>query len=49
VEILTELWTAEGLRLFGKPRHRWENNNTVGIGEVWDDSVDWINLAEDKV
>lgn len=39
--------TAEGLKLFGRPRQRWENNNVVDIGEVWDDSVDWINLAEE--
>jgi hypothetical protein len=47
VEIHTELMTAEGLKLFGRPRQRWENNNVVDIGEVWDDSVDWINLAEE--
>jgi len=49
VEIHTELLPAEGLRLFGRPRHRWENNSIVDIGEVWDDSVDWVNLTEDKV
>ena len=38
---------AEGLRLFQRPRHRWENNNIVDIGEVWDDSVNWIDLAEE--
>jgi hypothetical protein len=37
------------LRLSERHRHRWENNNGVEIGEVWDDSVDWINLAEEKV
>jgi len=42
VEIHTELLTSEGLRLFGRPRHRCENNNVVDIGEVWDDV--WIGL-----
>jgi len=49
VEIHIELLSAEGLRVFGRPRHRWENNSIVDIGEVWDDSVDWVNLTEDMV
>jgi len=34
------LLSAEGLRVFGRPRHRWENNSIVDVGDVWDDSVD---------
>jgi len=47
VKIHTELLLAEGLRLFGRPRHRQENNNIADTGEIWDDSVNWIDLAEE--
>jgi hypothetical protein len=30
------------------PKHRWEDNNKMDLEEILWDSVDWINLAEDK-
>jgi hypothetical protein len=33
----------EGKRQLGRPRHRWEDNITVGCG-----NVDWIDLTEDR-
>jgi hypothetical protein len=44
VEIHTELLSAERLKLFGRPRHKWEN-----IEEVRGDGVEWMHLSKDKV
>jgi hypothetical protein len=37
----------EGRRPLGRPRRRWEDNNTMDLGEIGFGDVDWINLAED--
>jgi hypothetical protein len=39
---------SEGRRPLGRPRHRWEDNIKMDLGEVgfWD--VAWIHLAQDR-
>jgi hypothetical protein len=32
----------------GRPRHRWENNIQMDLGEKGWGSMDWINLAQDR-
>jgi len=39
---------TEGKRPLGRPRHRWENNNTMDLQEVGCGRVDWIELAQDR-
>jgi hypothetical protein len=40
----------EGKTPLGRPRHRWVDNIRMGLGELeWDDVVDWIDLAQDRV
>jgi hypothetical protein len=34
-------------RVFGKPRHRWEDNNKMVLKEIRWGSMDWIRLAQD--
>jgi hypothetical protein len=36
----------EGKRPLGRPRHRWEDN--INIQEVGCESMDWIELAQDR-
>jgi hypothetical protein len=38
----------EGKRLLGRPRHGWENNIKMNLGEVGLGDVDWIGLAQDR-
>jgi hypothetical protein len=38
----------EGKRLLGITRHRWEDNIKILLNEIWWQSVDWIDLAEDR-
>jgi hypothetical protein len=38
----------EGRRLLGRPRHRWEDNTGMDLGEIGFGVVDWINLAQDR-
>jgi hypothetical protein len=35
----------EGRRPLGRPRHRWEDNIKMDLGEIGFRDVDWINLA----
>jgi hypothetical protein len=35
-------------RLQGRPRHRWMNNINMELGEIGWDSMDWIDLAQDR-
>jgi hypothetical protein len=38
----------EGRRPLGRPRHRWEDNIKMDLGEVvWGDTG-WIDLAHDR-
>jgi len=38
----------EGKRPLGRPRRRWENNIKMGLQEVGDGIMDWIELAQSK-
>ena len=38
----------EGKRPSGRPRHRWEDNIKIDLGDVVCDPRDWIALAEDR-
>jgi hypothetical protein len=38
----------EGKRPLGRPRHRWEDNITMGLQEVECGGMDWIDLAQDR-
>jgi hypothetical protein len=39
----------EGKRPLGRPRHRWENNIKMDLGEIGIDGLNWIQLAQDRV
>jgi hypothetical protein len=38
----------EGVRPLGRPRHRWEVNIRMDLGEIVWEGVDWIHLAQDR-
>jgi hypothetical protein len=38
----------EGRRPLGRPRHRWEDNIKMDLGEIVFGDVDWIHLAQDR-
>jgi hypothetical protein len=38
----------EGRRPLGRPRHRWEDNIRMDLGEIGFGDVDWIRLAQDR-
>jgi hypothetical protein len=39
----------EGKRPVGRPRHRWEDNIKMDLGEIGIDGANWIPLAQDRV
>jgi hypothetical protein len=39
---------AKGKSPLGKPRHRWEHNIKIVLGEIGWDGMDWINLAQNR-
>jgi hypothetical protein len=39
---------TEGMRPLGRPRRRWEDNIRMDLREVGCDSVDWMELAQDR-
>jgi hypothetical protein len=39
----------EGKRPLGRPRRRWEDNIRMDLGEIGNDRVNWILLAQDRV
>jgi hypothetical protein len=39
----------EGKRPLGRPRHRWEDNIKMDLGEIGIDVANWIRLAQDRV
>jgi len=39
---------AEGKRLLGRPRRRWEDNIKTYLQEVGCGGMDWIDLAQDR-
>jgi hypothetical protein len=38
----------EGKRPLGNPRRRWEDNIKMDIDEVVCESMDWIDVAQDR-
>jgi hypothetical protein len=38
----------EGRRPLGRPRHRWEDNMKMDLGEIEFGDVNWIHLAQDR-
>jgi hypothetical protein len=34
---------------FGRPRHKWENNNKINFNEIGCEGVDWIQIAQDNI
>jgi hypothetical protein len=38
----------EGKRPLGRPRRRWEDNNTMDLQEVVCGGMDWIELAKNR-
>jgi hypothetical protein len=38
----------EGKRQLGRPRRRWEGNIRSDLREIGWQSVDWINLVQDR-
>jgi hypothetical protein len=38
----------EGRRPLGRPRHRWEDNIKMDLGEIGFGDVDWIHLVQDR-
>jgi hypothetical protein len=39
----------EGKRPLGRPRHRWEGNIKMDLGEIGIDGENWIRLAQNRV
>jgi hypothetical protein len=39
----------ESKRPLGRPRHRWEDNIKMDLGEIGIDGANWIRLAQDRV
>jgi hypothetical protein len=37
----------EGKRPPGRPRHRWEDNNKMGLREIGWFGMDWVHVARD--
>ena len=42
------LWGAWGKRPLGRPKCRWEDNIKVDLQELGCDSIDWIDVAQDR-
>jgi hypothetical protein len=38
----------EGKRPLGRPRHRWEDEIRMDLGQIGLGGVDWIRLAQDR-
>jgi len=39
----------KGKRLLGRPRHGWEDNIKIDLGEIGIDEANWIQLAQNRV
>jgi hypothetical protein len=46
-----KVWVGrpKGKRPLGRPRHKWENNIKMDLGEIGIDGANWIQLAQDRV
>jgi hypothetical protein len=40
---------SKGKRSLGRPRHRWEDNIKMDLGEIGIDGMSWIQLAQNRV
>jgi hypothetical protein len=38
----------EGKTPIGRPRRKWEDNNKMDLREIGWDSMDWVDLAQDR-
>jgi hypothetical protein len=38
----------EGKRPFRRPRHRWEDNIGMDLGEIGWEGLNWIHLTQDR-
>jgi hypothetical protein len=38
----------EGMRRFGRPRYKWENNIKMNLQEMRWGSMDWVYVAQDR-
>jgi hypothetical protein len=38
----------EGKRPLGRPRRRWVDNIKMDVGQIGWDTVDWIDLVQDR-
>ena len=49
-KVYTGFWVGqpEGKRPLGRPRRRRENNNKMDLQEVGCESMDWIDVAQDR-
>jgi hypothetical protein len=43
------VWRPKNKRPLGRPRHRWEDNIKMDLGEIGIDGANWIWLAQDRV
>jgi hypothetical protein len=39
---------SEGKRPLGRPKHRWADNIKMDLREIEWDSMDWIDLTQDR-
>ena len=46
----TGFWwgNLKGKRPFGRPGYRWEDNIKMDLQEVGCESMDWVDLAQDR-
>jgi hypothetical protein len=42
------LGKPEGKRSLGRPRHRWVDNIKMNLKDIGWDSMNWIDLAQDR-
>jgi hypothetical protein len=50
-KVFTGFWfgSLKGKKLLERPRHRWEDNIKMDLGEIGIDGANWIRLAQDRV
>jgi hypothetical protein len=41
-------WGSQKERPLGRPRRRWVDNFKIDLREIGWDSVDWIDMAQDR-
>ena len=43
------VWIPEGKRSLERPRHRWDDSIRMDLKKIVSESVDWIDLVQDRV